>query len=67
MALAVAGVVGGSPEDMGPQIFAGATMAFFWKLGSLALEDDPQDAGALLKEGFALLHATLAAVTAPRA
>lgn len=66
VARAVARDVGGSAEDMGPQIFAGATMAFFWKLGSLALEDDPQDAGDLLTEGFALLRATLAAVTGAR-
>jgi AcrR family transcriptional regulator len=60
---AVAADVGATPEDLGPQIFAGATMAFLWKLGSLALEDDPQDAGELLPEGWRLLRATLAAVT----
>jgi AcrR family transcriptional regulator len=57
---------GAAPEDMGPQIVAGATMAFLWRLGSTALEDDPQDAAGLLAEGYALLRATVAAITAER-
>ncbi|MDO9407988.1 TetR/AcrR family transcriptional regulator [Patulibacter sp.] len=54
----------GSPGDMGPQVFAGATMGFLWTLGSMARQDDPQDGEALLREGVALLRATLSAVTA---
>lgn len=62
VARAVGQDLGTSAEDMGPQIFSGAAMAFLWKLGSLALQDDPQDVEALIGEGYALLRATLVAV-----
>lgn len=55
-----------SPDDMGPQIFAGAAMGFFWKIGSTAREPDPGNVAAMLEEGYALLRATLEAVTASR-
>ncbi|WP_026909809.1 hypothetical protein [Patulibacter minatonensis] len=64
LALAVAAQFGVSEDDMGPQIFGGAAMAFLWRLGSIALRDDPQDVEALVAEGFDLLRATLAAVSA---
>lgn len=64
LARAVARETDGAPDDMGPQVFAGAAMGFFWTLGSLAREDDPQDGEALFREGFALLRATLSAASA---
>lgn len=63
---AVAADAGVAPDDLGPQMFAGATMAFFWRLGSLGREDEPQDHERLFAEGYALLRATLAAVTGSR-
>jgi len=66
VASVVARDIGADPEDMGPHIFAGAAMGFFWKIGSTAREDVPQDIEALFTEGYALLRGTLAAVTGGR-
>lgn len=62
VARAAAAAVEGAAEAMDPQIFAGAAMAFLWKIGSMGLENDPKDVERHLEEGYALLRVTLGSI-----
>jgi AcrR family transcriptional regulator len=62
IARAVAHDTGAAPEDMGPQLFAGAAMAFLRKLGSMTLEPRDATKDARVAVGFAFLRAGLASL-----
>jgi AcrR family transcriptional regulator len=60
IAAALARDIGASPQDVLPQAFAGAAMAFLFALRALAL-DGHGNAGGQMAGGIALLRAALAA------
>jgi AcrR family transcriptional regulator len=66
VARAVAKDIGASVKDVGPQVFAGAVMAFLYSLTSLSLK--PKRAlHAQMAAGFEFLRAGLASLTSERA
>jgi AcrR family transcriptional regulator len=66
VARAVARDIGASPRDVGPQVFAGAAMAFLYSLGALALEARDEALEAQIAVGFEFLRAGLASLTTTR-
>jgi AcrR family transcriptional regulator len=65
IAAAVARDVGIPAEDVGPQAFAGAAIAFLFTLRSIGLDARP-DTSAQLDVGLEFLRAGLAALATPR-
>jgi AcrR family transcriptional regulator len=65
IAAAVARGIGDSAQDVGPQCFAGAAMAFLFALRAIDLEGRA-DAAAQMPVGVTFLRAGLAAITARR-
>jgi AcrR family transcriptional regulator len=66
VARAVAQDIGASPQDMGPQVFAGAAMAFLYGLSSLARKPRDEAVDAQTAAGFEFLRAGLASLTPTR-
>jgi AcrR family transcriptional regulator len=63
IAAAVARDIGGSPDDVGPQVFAGAAMGFLFALRSSYLEQRG-DASTRMAEGVMFLRSGLASLSA---